>query len=190
MRAAAGGLAVGDTVRVRFTKWGGGRHWEFPVTLLGRDRLGTWGGAPAGTWCERPGHGFTSEFSWVTLFPHSLPWAASYYDSPAHQVAVYVDVTTVPVWAGDEVSMVDLDLDVVLMRDGELLLDDEAEFDEHQMSLGYPDDVVALARRTADELMAAAGNGMEPFGRTGAHWLSMLSPCADSGGRSAGPASP
>ena len=39
--------------------------------------------------------------------------------------------------------MVDLDLDVVLTRDGDLLLDDEDEFDQHRVTLGYPDDLVA-----------------------------------------------
>ena len=110
----------------------------------------------------------------MTLFPHHLPWAASYYDSPEQPISVYVDVTTPAVWDGSQVTMVDLDLDVVLSRDGELLLDDEDEFDEHRVTLGYPADVVALARRTADELMAAAVTGDEPFGPAGGRWLARL----------------
>ena len=160
-------VGPGDAVDVRFTKWGGGRHWEFPVTLLGEDEHGVWCGAPAGTWLARLGARSRSEFAWVTLFPVDQPWAASYYDSPDQPISVYVDVTTPPVWVGSTVTMVDLDLDVVLARDGDLLLDDEDEFDEHRVALGYPDDLVAMARRTADELMAAAGDGREPFGSAG-----------------------
>ena len=128
-------LRPGDPVAVRFTKWGGGAHWEFPVTFLGDDGLGTWCGAPAGTWLERPG--------------------ASFASAPL-------------------VTMVDLDLDVIRTRDGDLLLDDEDEFDEHRVTLGYPADVVALARRTADELMTAAAVGHEPFGPAGSRWLARL----------------
>ena len=167
-------LRPGDAVAVRFTKWGGGAHWEFHVTFLGEDGLGTWCGAPAGTWLERPGASFTSAFGWVTLFPHDQPWAASYYDSVDQPISVYVDVTTPAVWAGPLVTMVDLDLDVVLHRDGDLLLVDEDEFDEHRVTLGYPADVVALARLTADELMTAAATGHEPFGPAGSGWLARL----------------
>jgi hypothetical protein len=161
-------------VAVRFTKWGGGAHWEFPVTFLGDDDLGAWCGAPPGTWLERPGASFTSAFGWVTLFPHDQPWAASYYDSVDQPISVYVDVTTLAVWDGPLVTMVDLDLDVIRTRDGDLLLDDEDEFDEHRVTLGYPTDVVDLARRTADDLIAAATDGAEPFGPAGSQWLARL----------------
>ena len=167
-------LRPGDAVTVRFTKWGGSAHWEFPVTLLGEDDLGSWCGAPAGTWLERPGASFSSDFPWVTLFPHDRPWAASYYDSVEQPLSVYVDVTTPAVWDGPLVTMVDLDLDVILTRGGDLLLDDQDEFDEHRVTLGYPADVVTLARRTADELMTAAAAGHEPFGQAGSRWLARL----------------
>ena len=160
-------MQPGDTIDVRFTKWGGGRHWEFRATLLGRDEHGTWAGAPTGTRMTCPGHDFASNHDWVTLFPDGQPWAASFYDSPLQPCSVYVDVSTVPVWNGSEVTMVDLDLDVVLDRDGALFIDDEDEFDEHRVALGYPDDVVELARRTAAELMAAVGGGLEPFASIG-----------------------
>jgi uncharacterized ubiquitin-like protein YukD len=161
-------------VDVRFTKWGGGRHWEFPVTVLGVDALGVWCGAPVGTRLERPDAAFTSQFGWVTLFPIGRPWAASYYDSPDQPIAVYVDVATPPVWDGSTVSMVDLDLDVIVTRDGDLLLDDEDEFAEHQVTLGYPPEIVALASESAEHLMAAAWDGGEPFGPTAAVWLARL----------------
>jgi hypothetical protein len=161
-------------VAVRFTKWGGGAHWEFPVTFLGDDDLGAWCVAPAGIWLERPGAAFASAFAWVLLFPRDRPWAASYYDSPEQPIAVYVDVATPAVWDGPHVTMVDLDLDVIRTRDGAVLLDDEDEFDEHRVTLGYPADVVALARRTADELMTAAVTGHEPFGGAGSRWLARL----------------
>ena len=164
-------LQTGDPVDVRFTKWGGGRHWEFPLTLLGTDEHGVWAGASAGTRVWRPAAAFDSRHDWVTLVPHEAAWAASFYDSPDQPIAVYVDMTTPAAWSGSTVSMVDLDLDVVLGQDGSLFVDDEDEFEQHRVELGYPADVVALARRTADDVFAAIADGAEPFGTAGDGWL-------------------
>ena len=71
--------------------------------------------------------------------------------------------------------MVDLDLDVVLLRDGTLFVDDEDEFAQHQVELAYPPEVVAMARGTADEVLAAVGNRSEPFGDVGRDWLARFS---------------
>ncbi len=161
----------GDVVDVRFTKWGRGRHWEFPVTVLGTDEHGVWAGAGVGTRLWRPAASFVSQFDWVTVFPHEAPWAASFYDSEDQPVSMYVDMTTPAVWTGSTVSMVDLDLDVVLGRDGSLFLDDEDEFEAHRVELAYPAEVVAMARRAADEAFTALAEGAEPFGSTGDGWL-------------------
>ncbi len=67
--------------------------------------------------------------------------------------------------------MVDLDLDVVLTREGHLFVDDEDEFAEHQVELGYPAEVVALAERWRDLVLAAVAAGDEPFATVGHEWL-------------------
>ena len=67
--------------------------------------------------------------------------------------------------------MVDLDLDVVLTRAGHLFVDDEDEFAEHQVELGYPAEVVALAERWRDLVLSAVAAGDEPFGTVGHEWL-------------------
>jgi uncharacterized protein len=154
----------GDRVEVRFTKWGGGRHWEFPLVYLGSDENGHWAEGDVGTVCRRPDASFTSAFPWVTLFPRDEPWVASFYDSAEQPTLVYVDMTTVPVWSGDEVVMVDLDLDVILGRDGSLLIDDEDEFALQRVSLGYPDEIVAMAEASAAAVVGAIRDGREPFG--------------------------
>lgn len=164
-------LRRGDLLEVCFTKWGGGAHYEFFLTCLGRDAHGLWGGGRVGTRLERPGNAFTSAVDWVTVFPDDRPWAASFYDSPEQQVAVFVDMTTPPVRDGSLVRLVDLDLDVVLLRDGSLFVDDEDEFAAHQVALDYPAEIVALARRSADEVLGAVAGGAEPFATTGHRWL-------------------
>ena len=177
------GPNAGDVADVRFTKWGGGRHWEFPVSVLGTDGHGVWGGGAVGTHLARPGAAFDSAHRWVTLFPHDRPWVASFYEAGHPDTDVYVDMTTVPVWDGTQVSLVDLYLDVILRVDGCLILDDEDEFDEHRVALGYPDEIVALAQRSAADLMAAAQDAREPFGSSAGGWLQSVPapPAADDG---------
>lgn len=160
----------GASVDVRFTKWGGAPHWEFALSSLGTDEHGWWGGAVAGTRVSRPDRSFAGEHDWVVLVPHGKPWAASFYADP-QRIKVYVDMTTVPAWDGSTVTMVDLDLDVVLLREGTLFVDDEDEFARHQVALAYPPEVVATARQTADEVLAALSHRSEPFGDVGRDWL-------------------
>ncbi|HEU4910895.1 MAG TPA: DUF402 domain-containing protein [Actinomycetes bacterium] len=164
----------GDQVEVRFTKWGGGAHYEYPLTYLGVDTHGHWGGGRAGTRLAHPGGGFVSAIDWVTLFPDDRPWSASFYDGHENQVSVFVDMTTPPVWDGFRVGLVDLDLDVVLLRDGSLFVDDEDEFAAHQVSLRYPREIVELARRSADDVITEIAAGAEPFATTGHRWLRRL----------------
>lgn len=170
-------------MHARFTKWGGGAHWQWEGRYLGDDQFGRWFAAPAGTRCTRPGVSFLEPEPWVTLMPHEGGWVAGFYPL-AKPISLYVDMATVPVWRpgpaasdttaasgttvpGWEVTMVDLDLDVVLTRDGDLFVDDEDEFAEHQIVLGYPPEVIELAQRTCLEVLTAVGAGREPFASIG-----------------------
>lgn len=65
----------------------------------------------------------------------------------------------------------DLDLDVVRRDDGRVWVDDEEEFAEHSTCYGYPAGVVAVARETADAVLAAVREEAEPFGATWRRWV-------------------
>jgi uncharacterized protein len=167
---------VGDgDVRVRFTKWGGREHWRLSGHPLGTDEHGVWVAAPIGTEVTKPGSRFAAERHHVMLFPHDLPCTVAFYQAlPGdgdEEIATYVDIATVPEWRDGEVTMVDLDLDVILLRDGSLLVDDEDEFAEHQVSLGYPPEVVTMASESCAARLAEVGEGVEPYGEVGAAWL-------------------
>ena len=87
---------------------------------------------------------------------------------------MYVDLTSVPVWDGDEVTMVDLDLDVVRVRqDGTVRLLDEDEFAEHQELFGYPEAVVHQVSQTARHLLAQVAVS-EPFTAAYRAWLAQI----------------
>jgi hypothetical protein len=159
-------------IEVRYTKWGGKRHWRFPAEPLGSDEYGWWYACPAGTsMCRGLEEPIVTDYDFVMLVPARGAWVAAWH-GPAHRtLAMYIDVTSVPVRRDGLVEAVDLDLDVVRRWDGTVGLLDEDEFDEHQLLYGYPAEVIAQARATADELLDQVARRVEPFGEVGDAWL-------------------
>ncbi len=156
------------------SKWGDRPHWEYDAVFLGSDEHGDWLGCPVGTFYSRPGMQFDASFAGVVLVPvGGAPHLAAFNDRHA-QAAIYVDMTTPPVWDGAVLRAVDLDLDVVKKPDGTIFVDDEDEFAEHQVTFGYPSEVVALAERTAAEVLAAVQAPTAPYDGTADAWLALL----------------
>jgi len=145
-------LETGAPVRVVMSKWGGRPHWEFDASYLGGDEHGDWCAVPAGTVFLRPGAEYVSPVDQVMLVPGDdaceRHWMATFH-AAGGVVEVYVDMTTAPAWHGAELRAVDLDLDVVRDPTGRVWVDDEDEFAEHRVALGYPPDVVGSAEHTA-----------------------------------------
>jgi hypothetical protein len=173
-------LVLGDTVHVRMTKWGDRPHWQFACLHLGDDEHGTWLGFPRGTHMTRPGAEYVSPTDQLGLVPPaSWPdaergWLATFH-GPGGPLSTYVDVTAPPTWTGSTVVACDLDLDVVRELDGRVWVDDEHEFAEHQVSLGYPPDVIEAARASCDRLVALVGGGHPPYDEaTKLPWFELL----------------
>lgn len=167
-----------QTVRVVFSKWGNRPHWRFSMQRLGEDAHGVWLGAGAGLEISRPGQLVSLDYPSVMVVQPGRPYTAIFNASPGlsgnSPCAVYVDITTPPQWRGDEVAMVDLDLDVVQSWDGHVFVDDEDEFAEHQQRYGYPPEIVALATDACATALAAVANADEPFGLVGRAWLDQV----------------
>jgi len=172
------GFALGDPVRIEMEKWGERPHWHIPAVWLGRDEYGDWIGIAAGTRMVRPGREVLSEHDQIGLVPAAgddlaRGWLATFHKPPAH-VWVYVDMTTPPVWDGSTIRAVDLDLDVIRGREGDVVVDDEDEFAEHQVTLGYPAEVVALAEASRDRVHAAILAEDPPYDGSHERWQRML----------------
>jgi hypothetical protein len=167
----------GDAVRLQLTKWGDRPHWEMDAVFLGRDEHGDWLGFPSGTYAARPGRELTMPNDQVGLVPAATAlghaWLATFH-GPGGDVWTYVDMTTVPRWHGRTVHAVDLDLDVVERLDHTVFVDDQDEFDEHRVELGYPREVVELAMATRDLLLTAVSQRIPPFDGTADRWLALL----------------
>jgi len=173
------------------SKWGDRPHWHFEGIHLGSDEHGEWIGFPKGTHNRRPGFEFDSEVDAVSLVP-AEGWFIATFQAPGIWCDLYVDMATPATWDGDVLRAVDLDLDVVRLSDplpaavldsaaeegrtaGELFVDDEDEFAEHQVAYGYPADVIEAAQASRDQVFAAASARQAPYDGTHRRWLDELS---------------
>lgn len=184
-------MEPGTQIRCEMTKWGDRPHWQSAGIYLGEDEHGAWVGYPRGTHNHRPGHEFHSAVDCVTLVQPGS-WHLATFQAPGIWCDLYVDVTTPAVWDGDVLRAVDLDLDVIRLPDplppdarapwevapagpGEVFVDDEDEFAEHQVAFGYPADVIAAAQASCDEVLAAVRAAEAPYDGTHERWLTELS---------------
>ncbi|KRF17091.1 hypothetical protein ASG90_07110 [Nocardioides sp. Soil797] len=184
-------MEFGDPVRVAMTKWPDHPHWAYPAAYLGSDEHGDWIGVPAGTRMHRPGADFKAPVDQVCLAPTTgspatSGWFATFHGrgrdgsgagfvNLAGPVDVYVDIATQPVWDATTIRSVDLDLDVVRGHSGRVWIDDEDEFADHRVSLGYPAEVIELALANCQAVHAAVEAHLPPYdGPTAAAWMALL----------------
>lgn len=160
------------------TKWRDRPHWEFDATYLGSDEHGDWLGIPQGTRMSRPGADYVAPTDQVGLVPPVGPdagrgWLATFH-AVGGPVRVYVDVTTPPAWDGDLLRAIDLDLDVVRGTSGRVWVDDEDEFADHRVALGYPDEVVRAALDSCERVHALVADGAAPYDGSAEVWLARV----------------
>jgi protein associated with RNAse G/E len=145
-----------------FVKYDGAPHRLVEAVRLGEDAHGLWVGSAPGTRGQRADGSWTTiDHHRVRLFPRGQWWSALFNDT-AHRTAIYCDITMPAEFGVDSVTLVDLDLDIRLLRDGTVHVMDEDEFEAHQVRYNYPPQVVATARATCNHL-AHAITTAEPF---------------------------
>ena len=164
---------------VDWRKWPDLPYRRTPMQRLGTDALGTWLHAPRGTetWFASSGPA-TLPVSFLTLVPAGERWwfATWMWGNRDIPIDVYIDIVHPPTWHDGGPRVIDLDLDVVRYRDGRVIIDDEDEFADHQVSLGYPRDLIDGARDAADAMFAALSAGESPFGDESTPWRALVSP--------------
>lgn len=186
MLVTANKNANGHDVRVVYTKYDGSLHWHYTMRYLGQDEHGIWLGSPPGLVARRGhDHKLIIDAAHVLLFPQGAQgargareaWWTAVFNAPPARTEIYCDITTPARWPEpDEVTAVDLDLDVVRRRaDQRVAIVDVDEFDEHQRRYGYPAEVIQAAEQAADWLREAIITGAEPFAGAHRKWLAQVS---------------
>lgn len=153
-------------------KWPDLPHWVYAGTYLGADEHGDWIGFPQGSRFTRPGADYVAPYDQVGLVPSDgAGWLAAFH-ARGGPVSTYVDIATPPVWEGDVVRSIDLDLDVVSGWTGRVWIDDEDEFAERRA--GYPDEIVQHALATCRKVERMVSSAFAPFDGTADTWLGRL----------------
>jgi hypothetical protein len=162
---------MSERVQIERHKWPDIPHYEYDATHLGDDEHGAWFCAPAGNEIRRGGEVlFTTAHPSLYLVPVDRPWMVWFGDDPSYDFDVYVDVGTTPVRTPGRVTMVDLDLDVIRRKTGEVVVLDEDELELHSVQYAYPPALVTHARDVAAEVVALMEAGAEPFGTAAHRW--------------------
>jgi len=169
---------VGDDVWVERRKWPDSPHYGMTGRVLGEDEFGVWVGALPGSrvlmpdGSERPG-----ERPAVWCLPRT-DWFLLHFWQGHPEVDLYVDIATPPVWNERGARMVDLDFDVIVWnaaRGGRVELVDVDEFEQHRVTLAYPESLIAEARRAAEDVLARVTAGDAPFCQPSVQpWLDRL----------------
>ncbi len=163
-------------IRVVYRKFDGSLHWHLTMKYLGEDEHGIWVGlGPGGSMRKGDGPLVPIPHANIGMFPHEGWWTA-WFNAEPERVDIYCDITTPPQWlAEDEVTMIDLDLDVARKReDGSVHLLDEDEFAEHQQLFGYPTEVIENAAAAARWLQENITAGAEPFKTVYQRWMAQV----------------
>ena len=165
----------GRPYTLQFFKYPDTLHWRHEGHCLGEDEHGVWLGCRAGDVAQRG----TEAVKYISgnqvhLIPRDEWWVLTY--APHHPKATHwIDISTLATFGEDRVTMVDLDLDVVRTPDGRVVIDDEDEFAEHQVTLGYPPELIENAERATREMLAALTEMREPFHEVARTWWERVS---------------
>lgn len=162
-------------VTVQFLKNPDLLHWGFKASWLGEDEWGDWIAVPEGSMRWKGEEQVRPTQSDAVFCAPRNEWWHLHYNGPTTGFSHFVDIVTPPVWVTENrYEMIDLDLDVVMSQDGSVEIEDEDEFEVHQVEYGYTAEMIARAeeetRRIANELEALR----EPFGEVAAAWLARL----------------
>ena len=160
-------------VTVQFLKNPDIVHWGFEAHWLGEDEWGDWIGLPVGSvrWKGEASVRPTRSDA-VFCAPRGEWWHLHYNGSEGHRYSHFVDIVTPPVWVSDgRYEMIDLDLDVAVHVDGTVEIQDEDEFEIHQVEYGYSEEMIERASEETRRVVAAFAEREEPFFEVAEAWL-------------------
>lgn len=163
------------SVTVQFLKNPDIPHWGFEARWLGEDEWGDWIAVPEGSVRWKGEETVRPTQSDAVFCAPRDQWWHLHYNGPTTQFSHFVDIVTPPVWVSPHrYEMIDLDLDVTLARDGTVAIEDEDEFEVHQVRYGYSAEMIEQAERETRRIVAQLESRREPFFAVAAAWLARL----------------
>ena len=163
-------------VTVQFLKNPDLIHWGFEAMWLGEDDWGDWIAVPAGSKRWRGEEQMEATAAPAVFCAPWGEWWHLHYEGPGSRIySHFVDIVTPPVWVSDNrYEMIDLDLDVAVHRDGTIEVQDEDEFEIHQVRYGYSPEMIRRASEETERIAEVLDRGGEPFFEVAASWLARV----------------
>ncbi len=163
-------------VTVQFLKNPDIIHWGFDAWYLGEDEWGDWMAVPAGTVRWKGEETFhPTRRDAVFCAPRDQWWHLHYEGPGAREYQSFIDIISPVRWVSDDrYEMIDLDLDVAMHQDGIIEVQDEDEFEIHQVKYGYTDEMIAGAIAETARIVRLLESGDESFFEVASTWLSRL----------------
>lgn len=151
-------------------------HWGHEGYWLGEDEFGDWIASPTGSkrWKgeEVPP---LSRIDAVFCVPRGEWWHLLYSGANHHAYSAFIDIVTPPVWVSENrYEMIDLDLDVALHTDGTVDIQDEDEFEVHQVQYGYTEEMIRRAVEETERVMTMVRDLEPPFFDIAEEWLARV----------------
>lgn len=146
-------------------KWPATPHYGHPAWVLGENEYGSWFEVRIGVpWHRGDEFLFDGPFDAVVLVSRHDDFIAWFFGDDVGQLDIYVDIVTAVDRGDGSLTAVDLDLDVIRVRDTRAVeVIDQDEFATHQVELGYPPDAIAHAERVAADVLTRMQEGAAPF---------------------------
>ena len=162
-------------VTVQFLKNPDHLHWGFEARWLGEDEWGDWIAVPSGSRRWKGAESVRPTFAPAVFCAPRDRWWHLHFNGTTTDLSHFVDIVTPPVWvSSDRYEMIDLDLDVVVRQDGAIEVEDEDEFEVHQVEYSYSPKMIEAARRATEQVVADLESRREPFFAVAEGWLSRL----------------
>ena len=150
---------------VHSTKFDGSLHYRYPTTIVREtpDLLVLYmpPGIPLDSYRgQLVTKQHTLQFYWLDRFYNlHVNWDAD-WQPRSH----YVNIATPATWHDGVLRFVDLDLDIIWRATtGEVILDDEDEFAQHQQRFGYSAELIEQAWHSSEDVRAMIAQRAYPF---------------------------
>ena len=139
------------------TKYDGSLHYRYPVEVISQseNHLAVYRGPEVRLESYRGV--FNSGFQALSIY-----FANAYYNvtvawQPDWEPRMhYVNIATPASWNAERIQWTDMDLDLIIRAEnGEIIIDDEDEFDEHIVKFTYPKPLIDTCRNELEKIHAA-----------------------------------
>ncbi|GGN99520.1 DUF402 domain-containing protein [Saccharibacillus kuerlensis] len=152
-------------LKLHAMKYGNVAHYDWEMKLLGEREGCLIGEGEAGRKLKHHTKGQTFTIPHASLEVYALEegFTVSFDIADGKVISIYCNVSQPCLRDGEDVSFVDLDLDLLWNEEKGWHVVDEDEFEINRRRFGYPDELVRYAQRSLQDLQQRAQRGQFPF---------------------------